>query len=246
MTESGLYLSAPHDCPYIPGQTAMTLVVDPRTQVERPLFELSMRYGFRRSGEMIYRPHCPSCSQCESVRVPVNDFIPSRSQKRTWRRNQDLCVERCPPVFTDEHFELYLRYQTIRHPDGPMINSDPEQCLNFLKGPADITSFYEVRLQNTLVAVAVVDRLSDALSGVYTFYDPTFSRRSIGVFAILWEIEQTKRLGCQWLYLGYWIKQCSKMAYKINFRPVEHFRDGDWRRLSPLSASLPSPRNAAS
>lgn len=231
MTEAELYLSAPHDCPYLPEQTAMTLVLDPHIEVQLPLFETSMRHGFRRSGTMIYRPHCPSCRRCHAVRIPVAEFVRSRSQKRVWRRNQDLSVERLPPSFKDEHFDLYGRYQMARHPNSPMSNTDPEQYLTFLRGPSGTTSFYEMRLHGKLLAVAVVDQLSDAMSAVYTFYEPDSTRRSMGVFAILWEIEQAKRSGLSWLYLGYWIKECSKMSYKTNFRPAESFQDGHWCRM---------------
>lgn len=246
MTDTGLYLSAPHDCPYLPEQTAMTLVVDPQIPVEQPLLELSMRHGFRRSGAMIYRPHCPSCSRCESVRIPVRDFAPNRSQKRAWQRNRDLSIQQRAAEFNEEHFELYTRYQRIRHPGSPMNNADPDHYLNFLKGPSGVTSFYEFRLHQALVAVAVVDQLSDALSAVYTFYEPDCAGRSLGVFTVLWEIDQAKRQDLKWVYLGYWIKQCPKMAYKTNFRPAEGFRGGAWRRLTTSAVALPIHPIAAS
>jgi len=226
-----IFLSMPHPCSYLPGRTATSLFLDPRHPLDSRQYAGFMRLGFRRSGDLIYRPHCRGCNACIPVRIPVDDFHPDRGQRRVWQRNQDLSVTPRPPLYNQEHFNLYQHYQTQRHPGGGMDDPDPQKYINFLGSQHIRTVFYEIRRQNRLLGVAVTDILPDGLSAVYTFFDPDEKRRSLGVYAILWQVEQARERRLPWLYLGYWIKECQKMAYKGNYRPLEVFINGHWNRL---------------
>lgn len=227
-----LYLSLPHSCSYLPDRMATTLFVDPHHPLSPELHGKFTRHGFRRSGDLVYRPHCQDCKACVPVRIPVAHFVPSRGQRRTWRRNDDVSVIAREPVFNPEHYALFLRYQDERHPGSGMANPAPEKYLRFLVGREIKTVFYELRARDRLLGVAVVDVLPDGLSAVYTFYDPTLPDRGLGVFALLWEIEHTRALDLPWLYLGYWIKDSPKMAYKSQYRPLEVYSDGRWAPLA--------------
>jgi arginine-tRNA-protein transferase len=151
-----------------------------------------------------------------------------RSQKRIWTRNQDLSINEIRPVYTHEIYDLYEKYISLRHADGDMYPPKPEQFSSFLVEGRPETVFYEFRRQNRLVAVAVVDRLQDGLSAIYTFFDPEEQKTSPGVYTILWEIETASRLNLPFVYLGYWIKQSSKMNYKTEYKPIEMFVKDHW------------------
>lgn len=229
-----LYATPPHDCSYLSDRQATTVFIDPRFPKDTVLYEVLSQHGFRRSGEHLYRPHCHSCEACIPVRIPVWVFEPRRSQRRIWKRNQDLTVTTVPNVFKREHFNLYCLYLAARHRGGGMDNPTPESYMQFLTSDWSDTIFYEFRLKRQLLGVAVVDVLESGTSAVYTFFDPSYPERSLGVYAILWEIEETKRLQFDWLYLGYWIRECRKMRYKIEYHPLEHYHHGVWQRLKTL------------
>lgn len=230
-----LFLSLPHPCSYLPGKMATSLFLDPRQKLDTEAYAGFMRLGFRRSGDFIYRPHCGVCQACVPVRIPVAHFKPSRSQRRIWRRNQDLEVRAHPAVFSSEHFSLYARYQASRHPGGGMDDPNPEKFLNFLVASHIDTVFHEFRLAGRLLAVAVVDFLSDSLSAVYTFYDPDEQARGLGVHAVLWQVEEARRRQLAHVYLGYWIEESPKMAYKANYVPLEAYLDNRWSAFNPAT-----------
>ncbi|MGQ0658333.1 MAG: arginyltransferase [Chromatiales bacterium] len=227
------YTTPPHGCSYLPGRQAVTLFADPGMPKNDTVYALLSGHGFRRSGEHLYRPHCHACRACVAVRLSVQEFIPRRHQRRAWEMNADLEVLATPPAYRSEHFELYRQYLAGRHPGGGMDHPNPQQYLEFLTSSWTTTLFYEMRLRGRLVAVAVVDQLGDALSAVYTFYDPQLQERSLGKFAVLYEIETARTHGLRWLYLGYWIAACRKMNYKIDFQPLEYFWEGSWTRRAP-------------
>jgi leucyl-tRNA---protein transferase len=227
-----LYQSLPHTCGYLPDQTSVTVFADPHRRKDRVLYSALCRQGFRRSGDVLYRPQCPDCQACISVRVPVVEFTPNRSQRRIWQKNQDLRVIAKPPVYNEEHFQLYRRYLNSRHAGAGMDNPEPADYLQFFTTLWSDTFFYEFRLNGHLLAVAVADLLEDGLSAVYTFFEPGLPQRSLGVYAVLWEIEEAQRQGLEYLYLGYWIKECRKMSYKNQYHPVQGFTHGQWRNLS--------------
>lgn len=229
MNPAEIYLSHPQPCDYLPGETAQMVFLPPDTPLSMSQYSVLVAKGFRRSGQLVYRPHCPDCRACIPVRIPTARFLPTRSQRRCWHRNQDLTVIAREAEFRREHYELYLRYLKARHADGSMVDSTPEDYMNFLTCPWCDTLFYEFRWQDRLLAVAVVDLLDDALSAVYTFFDPDEARRGLGTYAILWEIAAAERMELKWLYLGYWIARCGKMAYKNKFQPLEYFHDNRWQ-----------------
>lgn len=226
------YATPPHDCNYLPDRSAVTLFADPRFPKNTRLYSALADCGFRRSGEHLYIPHCEHCTSCIPVRIPVQEFVQSRNQRRNWKRNQDLMITRQEAVFRWEHYELFEKYLSSRHAGGGMDNPTPESYMHFLTADWAKTAFYEIRHKpdNRLVAVAVVDIMDNALSAVYTFFDPEESKRSPGRFAILLQIDQTRQLGLNWLYLGYWIRDCQKMSYKDEYRPMEYYRDNNWFR----------------
>jgi len=226
-----LYLSMPHPCSYLAGQLSTILFVDPQRLLEPGEYGHYVQHGFRRSGDLVYRPHCTACNACIPVRIPVRDFMPNRRQRRTWRRNEELMVIEKPARFEADHFALYQRYQAARHPDSGMNDADPQKYLGFLSSRQVDTIFCEIRRDQKLLGVAIADVLQDGLSAVYTFYDPDYPRLSLGSFSILWQIAETRRRDLQYLYLGYWITESPKMSYKINYQPLEAFRFGHWLRL---------------
>lgn len=223
-----LYLSLPHVCNYLPGRDSTILFVDPQFPLAPRHFGELVRRGFRRSGDLVYRPHCGGCNACVPVRVPVAGFRASRAQRRVLARNADVEVRARSPEFDPEHYALYQRYQDARHPGSGMDDADPRQFLAFLVGKPAYTVFFEFRAAGRLLGVAVVDVLADAFSAVYTFYDPDEGPRSLGNFAVLWQLTEAARRGLSWVYLGYWIQDCRKMAYKTQFRPLEHYQRGVW------------------
>lgn len=224
------YATPSHACSYLPEKQAITVFADPYAHLNNEIYSRLTLYGFRRSGKHIYRPSCGSCEACIPVRIPVSEFQPKRTQLRIWRKNQDITAVQKDAVFDPEHFQLYKKYMQSRHPDGAMNESDPEKYMEFLSSDWSITRFVEFRSNNQLVAISVIDFLDDGISAVYTFFDPSLEKRSLGTYAILWQVELTKSLQCDWLYLGYLIENCRKMSYKKNYAPLEQFRNGHWKR----------------
>lgn len=223
------YATPEHDCSYLDDRLATTLFVDPKARINSDLYSRLTHLGFRRSGSHYYRPRCNHCNACVSVRVLTEHFKPTRSQKRTWLRNQDLIATAVPVAFYPEHYALYERYINERHQDGDMYPPSRDQFQNFLLDARPETRLIEFRLpDDTLVGVSVTDRLIDGLSAIYTFFNPDYDSRSLGVFAVLHQIEQCKVLGLPYLYLGYWIRGCRKMSYKTNYRPMEILLRDRW------------------
>jgi arginyl-tRNA--protein-N-Asp/Glu arginylyltransferase len=226
-----VYTTYPHSCSYLAEQEATTLFVDPRTSMNKGLYSQLSGMGFRRSGSHLYRPNCDSCRACIPARVAVEKFQPRRSQKRTWQRNADIRVEEVDRIDAERYFLLYRRYIEVRHQDGDMYPPSREQYESFLSAEWGVTRFYQLLVEENVIGVAVADELEDGLSAIYTFYEPELQARSLGTFAILWQIEAARELGLPYLYLGYWIKECQKMAYKVQFRPLELYINGRWVEL---------------
>jgi len=225
------YLSGPHPCAYLPDRQAIMATIDPQMTINQPLYSQLAQLGFRRSGTNVYRPQCPSCQACVPLRVAVADFHPNRSQRRAWQRNQDIHIRDQAASFDEQHFALFQRYVNTQHRAGGMDNPEATDYLSFLTCPGINTRFLEFRHNNNLFAVAATDILENGLSAVYTFYDPDMSRRSPGVFTLLWQIEHCRQLGLDWLYLGFWIEECRKMRYKNSYRPCEALTPEGWQPL---------------
>ena len=226
-----LYITDWHTCPYLPALRARTRFVDPSAPMDGAGYQALLAWGFRRSGAQVYRPACGTCQRCVPLRIPVPGFAPSRSQRRNQALNGDRIVLRERPAqFDPEHYALYRSYIRGRHRDGSMADAAPERYHEFLIAPwGGETRFLELRLDTRLMAVAVTDYLPGALSSVYTFFAPELVERAPGIYAILCQIEEARRLGLGYLYLGYWIAECPKMSYKERVRPVEAWIDDRWR-----------------
>lgn len=226
-----VYTTYPHSCSYLDDQEATTLFVDPRQEVDQTLYSNLSVLGFRRSGNHLYRPHCANCEACIPARIDVNSFAPNRTQSRALKRNSDLEVELSADIRDQAAFDLYRRYIEQRHADGDMYPPDREQYQSFLDNAWECTRYYRFYAQGQLIAISVVDELLDGLSAIYTFFDPDMQARSLGRYAILWQIERARELKLDHLYLGYWIKNCRKMAYKSEYRPLQVYLNGRWSTL---------------
>ncbi|MCI1010203.1 arginyltransferase [Pseudomonas oryzihabitans] len=226
------YATQPHACSYLPNEQATTLFLDPSQPMNGQIYAELSELGFRRSGDHLYRPHCQLCKACVPARIPVARFRPSRKQNRVLKRNFDIKVSRCDPGFTEERYQLYARYISERHADGDMFPPSRGQFSTFLVSNLPYASFYEMRVEDRLIGIAVTDVLPNGMSAVYTFYDPSEEKRSLGVFGILWQIAESRRLGLDAVYLGYWIKGCRKMSYKTEYRPIELFVNQRWVALA--------------
>ncbi|HCA25949.1 MAG TPA: arginyltransferase [Pseudomonas sp.] len=232
LSQLKFYATHPHPCSYLPEERATTLFLDPQQPIDLDTYSHLSELGFRRSGDHLYRPHCKQCSACIPARIPAADFTPSSGQKRIIKRNRDLEVGELKPEATDEIYALYERYINARHADGDMFPPSREQFESFLAKDWSFCRFHAFREQGSLVAIAVTDHMRNGLSAVYTFFDPDQPRRSLGRYAILWQIEETRRLGLDAVYLGYWIKNCRKMNYKTEYRPLEMLVNQRWIRLN--------------
>lgn len=229
-----LFSTPPHPCSYLEERQAQTLFADPEIAFSDSLYQQLLERGFRRSGAHLYRPRCPDCSACVSLRVPIDRWRPRRSQRRAWNQvANDLEVRALPPIFDPAHFALYHRYIDARHGDGDMANPSPDSYLRFLSSNWCTTRFVEFRLCQRLLAVAVTDYLPAGLSAVYSFYEPQLERYSPGVVTVLWQLQEAARLKLPHLYLGYWIKDCRKMAYKRSYRPNQGYIEERWIDLEP-------------
>jgi len=223
-----LFRTSPHPCSYKDSEQAATVFVDPDLVIDKALNSKLSDLGYRRSGAHLYRPDCDFCQACISCRVPVAEFQFNRSQRRILRRNESLRMVEKSDLTDEIAYDLYQRYINQRHLDGDMFPASLEQYEAFIKTKMVDTRFCLFYEQDELLAVSVVDFLEQGLSAVYTFFDPDQSQRSLGNFAILWQITKCQELGLPYLFLGYWIKGCGKMEYKSKFRPLEMLINGRW------------------
>jgi len=259
------YATAPYPCSYLDGRIARSQVATPSHLINSDVYTELVKAGFRRSGVFTYRPYCDGCRACVPVRVPIDDFKPNRTQRRIWKQHGGLVASVAPLHYDEEHYALYMRYQSARHAGGGMDRDSRDQYEQFLlqsrinsrlvefrepvraSDPADPSNpdTSDASLpgsladdppeRGTLRMISMIDILGDGLSSVYTFFEPGLPHTSFGTYNILWQIEQARSLDLPHVYLGYWIRESDKMAYKANFRPLEGLIDGHWGLLDPIT-----------
>lgn len=227
------FLTAPSPCPYLPGKWERKVFtrLDPG---EGPgLNDALTHAGFRRSQSILYRPACERCAACKSARIPVEDFQPSRSQRRALKRNASLSRHEREALPTAEQFALLSRYLFARHGEGDMAGMDYFDYAGMVEEGAQRTEIIEYRDETAaLAAAALIDRLSDGYSLIYSFFDPSRPEASLGAWIILDHIARAREEGLPYVYLGYWVQGSAKMAYKARYKPLEVLEPSGWRRLT--------------
>jgi len=228
------YVTTSYPCGYIDKHLAQSLIASPHHMVDHNIYSELINQGFRRSGKYTYRPHCEHCNKCIPVRIVLDQFTPTRSQKRAYKQHGDLVATVIPLGFHQDHFELYSSYQALRHsPDNAFEQKsdadEEDQYKQFLCQSNVNSQMVEFRDQNNqLKIVSVIDQIDEGYSAVYTFFNALEQKSSFGTYAIMWLIEWTKQHNFPYVYLGYWIAESKKMTYKEKFNLQEKFIDGEW------------------
>ncbi len=230
------YVTAPQPCPYLEGRMERKLFTALQGEYAEKLNDTLSKQGFRRSQNVLYRPSCSECSACLSARIRVADFEPSRSQKRTWKRNLDLTREATSPWATEEQYALFRAYLDSRHADGGMADMDIFEFAAMIEETPIRSRVIEYTRKTrgrgkALAAVCLTDVLDDGLSMVYSFYDPDLAGASLGTHAILDHVNIAREAGLPYVYLGYWVPGSAKMGYKAKFSALEIYFGGEWRDI---------------
>ena len=240
------YTTAPLPCPYVAGRTERKVVTEITGPDADGLHDRLSRAGFRRSHNIAYAPVCPGCRACVPIRIPVATFRPGRTLRRIAQANRDVDGYDVPARATAEQFQLFQRYQQARHGDGDMATMSFYDYRAMIEDTPIETSVVEFRdMEDRLVGGCLADRLGDGLSAVYSYFAPELERRSLGTYAILWLIGRARELELPYVYLGYWVADSHKMAYKARFRPSEVLVGGTWRTLTDAEAQGTLPASVS-
>ena len=220
--------SLPRPCPYIPGKKEYLLFTDLTKFVSKETLEKLVSDGFRRSENIFYKPNCKNCKACMSSRIIVNNFLFSKKFKRILKKNDDLKFKIIKPKTNQEHYKLFKKYLKLRHSKGGMVNMTYLDFRTMIEiSPVD-TKIIHLYKNNKFFGAMLYDVYKNSYSANYSFYNPKFKNRSLGTFLILKLVEQAKIEKMKYLYLGYYIKECKKMSYKKNFKPIEILKNKKW------------------
>ncbi|MBT4890399.1 MAG: arginyltransferase [Rhodospirillales bacterium] len=223
------FTTAPLPCPYLPERMERRVVTELVGRDVVSLHDALSLTGFRRSHSVAYAPACSDCQACIPIRINCQKFKPSKTQARIERVNSDLSWQVCEPIATEEQYNLFMAYQNGRHSDGEMSRMDFEDYQALVEDTPIESLVYEFRnSEGVLKTVCLADQICNGLSAVYSFYDPLLTRNSLGTFMVVWLVRQALEMGLGYVYLGFWVKACSKMSYKSSFQPVEIFHEGHW------------------
>ncbi|OWU85320.1 arginyl-tRNA--protein transferase [Oceanicola sp. 22II-s10i] len=226
------YVTAPQPCPYLEGRMERKLFTALQGEGAAPLNDALSKQGFRRSQNVLYRPSCADCAACLSARINVADFKPSRSQRRTVQRNKALTRKATSPWATEDQYDLFRCYLDSRHADGGMADMDVFEFAAMIEETPIKSRVIEYHdPEDGLTAVSLTDVLDDGLSMVYSFYDPTRMKDSLGTYLILDHVEIAREAGLPYVYLGYWVPGSPKMGYKARFGGLEVYHDGQWQKM---------------
>ena len=227
------YTTAPLPCPYLAGRTERKVVTELSGADAEALHDRLSRAGFRRSHNIAYSPVCPGCQACIPIRIDARAFEPDKTQRRVARANAGVTSAEMPPRATAEQFALFNRYQKARHADGDMAAMGFYDYRAMVEDTPISSTVVEMRDDtDKLLGACLTDRLTDGLSAVYSFYETDDDRRSFGTYIVLWLVQRARELGLPYVYLGYWVPESRKMAYKARFRPSEVLQGGQWRPLT--------------
>jgi leucyl-tRNA---protein transferase len=233
------FATSPVACPYIAGLTERKLIVELAGNGAAAFYDQLSRAGFRRSHRYAYRPACRGCSACVPVRIAVGRFIHTRSTRRIRNANRDLSASLIEGRATQEQYRLFAAYQRARHGGGEMASMTYADYRGMVEDSPVRTRIVEARTPDGLAAVSLIDLLDDGVSAVYSFFDPRRLRRSLGSWSILWLVEECRRRGLPYVYLGYWIAESPKMAYKARFPALERLTAEGWRDIAAVRSAYP-------
>lgn len=227
------YVTAPQTCPYLEDRQERKLFTALQGEHANKLNDTLSKQGFRRSQNVLYRPSCAECNACMSARIRVADFTPTKSQKRTSKKNDFLNRRARAPWATEDQFDLFRTYLDSRHADGGMADMDVFEFAAMIEETPIKTRVIEYRPtsgenKGDLTAVCLTDVLDDGLSMVYSFYDPARRDLSLGTHMILDHIDLAREVGLPYVYLGYWVPGSPKMDYKAKFAALEIYKNGEW------------------
>lgn len=232
------FATAPVACPYLSGRAERKLIVELGGSSAALFYDDLSRAGFRRSHRFAYRPACRGCSSCVPVRIAVDRFRHTRSTRRICNANRDLLGRLIVAHATPEQFRLFSAYQRSRHSDSDMASMNYGEYRGMVEDTPVRTGIAEFRdATGRLVAASLIDLLDDGLSAVYSFYDPRIPKRSLGIWSVLWLVEHCRYQGQPFVYLGYWIADSPKMAYKSRFPALERLTAGTWSDFSGPDAT---------